>query len=88
MKVQLRFDAYPYQETGFLPGTLAYISNIAVDSSFWGSVRLENGLITNQNKPMHYKTGLKAEALIITKDMRLLERLYHSIVKASANNSN
>lgn len=86
MKVQLRLDAYPYQETGFIPGTLTYISNVAIDSGFLGTVRLDKGLTTNQNKTIQYKTGLKAQALIITKDMRLLERLYYSIIKATSVN--
>lgn len=81
MKVQLRFEAYPYQEMGFVPGTLNYISNVAIDSGFIGTVRLTKGLKTNQNKELQYKPGLKAQALIITKDMRLLERLYYNIVK-------
>lgn len=84
MQVQLRFDAYPYQESGFVKGTLNYISNVAVDSAFIGTVRLDNGLITNQNKNIPYKYGLKAQALIITQDMRLLERMYYSIVKATS----
>lgn len=84
MQVQLRFDAYPYQENGFIAGTLNYISNVAVDSSFIGTVRLDNGLVTNQNNKIPYKYGLKARALIITKDMRLLERMYYNIVKATS----
>lgn len=84
MKVQLRLDAYPYQETGFIPGILNYISNISIDSAFLGTVRLDQGLRTNQNRSIQYKNGLKAQALIITKDMRLLERLYYSIVKAAS----
>lgn len=86
MKVQLRFDAYPYQEVGFVPGTLNYVSVVAVDSTFIGTVQLNKGLQTNQGKPLQYKNGLKAQALIITKDMRLLERLYYSIVKATSVN--
>lgn len=86
MKVQLRFDAYPFQETGFIPGTLNYVSNISVDSSFLGAVHLDNGLQTNQGKKIQYRSGLQAQALIITKDMRLLERLYYSIVKATSTN--
>jgi HlyD family secretion protein len=38
------------------------------------------------NKKLPYKNGLKAQAVIITKDMRLLERLYYNIVKASSLN--
>ncbi|HEX7756144.1 MAG TPA: HlyD family efflux transporter periplasmic adaptor subunit [Niabella sp.] len=86
MKVQLRLDAYPYQETGFIPGTLNYISNISIDSAFLGTVRLDQGLRTNQDRSIQYKNGLKAQALIITKDMRLLERLYYSIVKTTSVN--
>lgn len=83
-KVQLRFDAYPYQEIGFIPGTLNYISDIAIDSCFLGTIRLDKGLVTNQNKSIQYKPGLKAQALIITKEMSLLKRLYYSIVKVTS----
>ncbi|ODT34982.1 MAG: hypothetical protein BGN92_13050 [Sphingobacteriales bacterium 41-5] len=86
MKVQLRFDAYPYQESGFVPGTLDYISKVAIDSGFLGTVKLDKGLTTNQSKEIQYKTGLKAQALIITKDMRLLERLYYNMVKSTSLN--
>lgn len=84
MKVQLRFDAYPYQEVGFVPGNLDYISKVAIDSGFLGTVQLDKGLVTNQNKQLQYKSGLKARALIITKDMRLLERLYYNIVRMTS----
>ncbi|UYQ95739.1 HlyD family secretion protein [Chitinophaga horti] len=84
MKVQLRFVAYPYQETGFLQGTLNYVSEVAVDSGFIGTVRLDQGLLTNQAKTIPYKNGLKADALIITRDMRLLERLYYSVIKTTS----
>lgn len=83
MQVQLRFEAYPYYENGVVIGTLDYISNVAVDGQFVGTVRLKKGLQTSQGTSLQYKSGLKAEALIITKDMRLLERLYYSIVRSS-----
>lgn len=82
MKVQLRFDAYPYQEAGFISGTLTFISGVAVDSVYFGFVQLDNGLVTSQNKTIQYRPGLKAQALIVTKQMRLLERLYYSITRA------
>ncbi len=84
MKVQLRFDAYPYQESGFIQGTLNYLSTVAVDSGFLGTVRLDKGLRTSQNKTLQYKSGLRAQALIITKEIRLLQRLYFSIVKTAS----
>lgn len=82
----MRFYAYPCQEVGFLSGTLNYLSDVTIDSSFLGTIQLDNGLITNQHKTIQYKNGLKAQALIITSDMRLPERLYYSIIKATAMN--
>lgn len=49
LKVQLRFDAYPYQETGYVEGTVNYISNVASDSGFLATIRLDKGLITSNN---------------------------------------
>jgi len=84
LSVQLRFDAYPYQELGFVEGKLNYISSVPSDSGFLATVKLTNGLITNNNKPIPYKNGLKAQAIIITKNMRLLERLYYNMVKSTS----
>lgn len=84
MNVQLRFDAYPYQETGFVKGKINFISKIATDSGFYATVRLDNGLITNLKNHIQYKNGLKAQAVVITKNMRLLQRLYYSVVKATS----
>ena len=83
MQVQLRFDAYPCQEFGFVKGKLDYISKISSDSGFYATVHLNNGLETNFKNDIQYKNGLKAEAIIITKNMRLLQRLYYSVVKAT-----
>jgi len=81
LNVQLRFDAYPYQEFGFVSGTLTYISNVASDSGFLATIRLDKGLVTNRHKPISYMSGLKANGIIITKDMRLLQRFYYNIIK-------
>jgi len=84
MPVQLRFDAYPYQEVGFVKGTLDYISPIATDSGFLATVHLNNGLATNLKNNIQYKNGLRAQVLVITKNMRLLHRLYYSFVKGTS----
>ncbi|NLR62642.1 HlyD family efflux transporter periplasmic adaptor subunit [Chitinophaga polysaccharea] len=49
LQVQLRFAAYPYQEVGFVKGTINYVSKIASDSGFMATVRLDNGLVTNNH---------------------------------------
>ncbi|MBX3257388.1 MAG: HlyD family efflux transporter periplasmic adaptor subunit [Chitinophagaceae bacterium] len=82
MDVQLRFDAYPYQEVGFISGRLNYISDISVDSNFLGKVDLPEGLMTTRQKNLPFRSGLKARALVITKDMTLLQRIYYGITKS------
>lgn len=84
LQVQLRFDAYPYQEVGFVEGTLSYVSNVPSDSGFLANIRLNRGLSTNNNKSIPYKNGLKAQAIIITKNMRLLQRLWYNINKSTS----
>ena len=67
MQVQLRFDAYPYEEFGFIKGKIDYVSKIASDSGFYATVRLDNGLETNLKNNIQYKNGLKAQAIVIKK---------------------
>jgi len=84
LAVQLRFDAYPYQEMGFVEGKLDYVSSIPSDSGFLATVRLTNGLMTNNHKLIPYKPGLRAQALIITQNMRLANRLYYNLIKSTS----
>jgi HlyD family secretion protein len=79
--VQLRFEAYPYQEFGIVEGRLKYISKLPSDSGFLANIELPNGLVTNYHKQIQYRSGLKSQALVITKDARLAQRFYYSIVK-------
>ena len=80
--VQLRFDAYPYQEFGIVEGRVKYISKVPSDSGFLSNIELPKGLITNYQKQIQYRSGLRSQALIITKDARLAQRFYYTIVKA------
>jgi len=84
LKVQLRLTAYPYQEFGFVQGTLDYVSGIASDSGFLATIHLDNGLMTNNNQHILYKNGLKAHAIVITRDMRLLKRFYYNLVRSAS----
>jgi multidrug resistance efflux pump len=84
MQVQLRFDAYPYQEVGFVKGRLNFISKVLSDSGYLAIVELDAGLETNQHIAIQYKNGLKADALIFTKNLRLLQRFYYNFVKATS----
>jgi len=82
--VQLRVNAYPYQEFGFIPGKLTYISTIPADSGFLATVELPRGLLTNYNKTIQYRTGLKVEAFVVTREQRLLQRFFYNFVKSTS----
>lgn len=80
-EVQLRVNAYPYEQFGYISGKLKYISTVATDSGFLGDVVLANGLTTVYGRKIQFRNGLQAQAVIITKQMRLLQRFYYNVVK-------
>ncbi len=80
-RVQLRFDAYPHNEFGYVKGIMAFISNVSTDTGFVAKVELPDGLVTSQNTKIQYNSGLKADALIITKDLTIFDRLLFSFFK-------
>src|SRR5699024_4536540 len=79
--VQLRMTAYPYEQFGVLKGRLIYISTVASDSGFLGKVSLQNGLETEYHNKIQFRSGLQAQAIIISKPMRLLQRFYYNMEK-------
>lgn len=78
-QVQLRFDAYPYNEFGHVIAKLSYVSEFATDSGFLAHLQLPEGLVTSRQKTLQYHSGLQADARIVTKDMRLVDRLYGNL---------
>ncbi len=83
-RVQLRFDAYPHNEFGYVKGKITYISNVSSDTGFVAKVDLSEGLVTSQKNIIQYNNGLKADALIITKDLTILDRLLFSFIKTAS----
>ena len=77
--VFLKLSAYPYQEFGALKGQLAFVSMIPSDSGFTGRVNLPAGMLTNQQKELHYQEGLTANAEIVTSDRKLSDRIFSSL---------
>lgn len=81
-KVFIKFNAYPFSEFGMVEGKIDFISEIPLkDSVFLGKILLPKGLITNYGKKLTYKTGMTAQADIITEDSRLIERFFYDFRK-------
>jgi multidrug resistance efflux pump len=82
-KVFIKFNAYPFSEFGMVEGKIDFISEIPIkDSIFLGKILLPKGLVTNYGKKLTYKTGMTAQADIITEDSRLIERFFYNMRKA------
>lgn len=80
-KVILKFSSYSFQEFGTVKGRIDFVSNIPTDSGYLAKVTLDNGLKTSSNYEIKYRDGLLANAEIVTKDMRLLQRFYNNLVE-------
>lgn len=74
-KVMLKLDSYPSEEYGTVAGIIDHIADIPNNDSFLIHVSLPRGLQTNYGKNVFYKTGLKAQADIITDNRLLFDRL-------------
>jgi multidrug efflux pump subunit AcrA (membrane-fusion protein) len=79
-QVLLRFESYPFQEFGSVMGKIEFISHIPGEKGYLAKVILTNGLVTTHKKQVQYRDGLLANAEILTKDLRLLERFYYTVV--------
>ena len=83
-QVLLKFQSYPFQEYGSVMGKIEFISHIPGEEGYLAKVVFMNGLTTTYRKQIQYRDGLLANAEIVTKDMRLLERFYYNIVRQMA----
>ncbi|MFD2872297.1 HlyD family secretion protein [Mucilaginibacter ximonensis] len=86
LHVQIRFEAYPYEEWGFVNGIISNISNVSTGNGFMATIKFDNGLVTSNQKTLPYRSGLRAQAIIITKNMRLLQKFYYGFVKSTSIN--
>lgn len=80
-EVIVKFDSYPFEEFGSVSGKINYIGNIPKDSVTLVNVIFPDGLVTNSYRNLSYKFGMKANAEIVTDDVRLIERFFYDIRK-------
>lgn len=79
LKVIIKLDNYPYREYGSVKGMVMAISPIPSDNTYITEISLENGLTTNYGKKLDFSQEMTGTAEIVTKDMRLIERLIQPI---------
>jgi len=81
-KVLIKLDNYPYQEFGIIEGKVQNISLIPdAQGSYYVDVILSKGLKTSYNKTLKFDKELRGNAEIVTKDLRLIERVFYQLRK-------
>lgn len=81
-KVLIKLDNYPYQEFGIIEGKVQNISLIPdSQGNYYVDVILSKGLKTSYNKTLKFDKELRGNAEIVTKDLRLIERVFYQIRK-------
>ena len=78
-KVLIRLSSYPFEEFGMIPGTVANISSVALDTAYSMEISLTNGLTTNMNKKIPSQAELPGIAEVLTDNKNILERLFEKI---------
>ncbi|WP_439879694.1 HlyD family secretion protein [Pontibacter sp. MBLB2868] len=75
--VLIRLNAYPSQEFGLLRGKVTYLSDVVSgDTVFTATVRLPS--VTTYGKKVNLRTGLVAQAEVVTGEQSLLGRFFNS----------
>ncbi|GAA4845174.1 HlyD family efflux transporter periplasmic adaptor subunit [Algivirga pacifica] len=79
--VRITLKNYPAEEFGTLKGIVHRISPIARDGAYKVEVQLPQQLKTNYGKVLNFQHDMKGEATIITQNLRLIDRFFHSVLK-------
>lgn len=85
-EVQIRLDAYPYQEYGILKGRVTQLPSIAQDGLYELKISLKRPLLSSYQKEIPFQQGLEGIALITTQKRRLAERFFDRILSVWKNN--
>lgn len=79
--VQIRLDAYPYEEYGIINGVVNTISSISREEEIIVKVNIPTQLHTSYGKEITFDQEMYGEAQIITERLRLIERLTNKSFK-------
>lgn len=86
-KVNIMLNAYKRKEYGLIEGTVHSISEIGtpiksplgIQTAYKIKVNFEKGLVTTRKIQIEFKHNMKGYAEVITKDARLIERIFNEI---------
>ena len=78
----IKLRSYPFEEYGMIYGRISYITDVALkDSVFVAKIDFGKFEQKNSSNPIILKTGMLADAEIITKESSLLQRFIRNLIK-------
>ncbi len=73
-QVNIQLDNFPFQEYGVVSGRVESISKVSVNNTHMIKISLPDGLKTNYYHQLKFTQEMTGNALIITRDLRLIDR--------------
>ncbi len=81
-RVHIELDHYQKREFGILEGKVKSIAPVGQKNGYKAIIILPKKLKTGAAKTLEFKHGMEGNAKVITKDIRLIHRLFHQIREA------
>ncbi|MGY4536250.1 hypothetical protein ACVW0P_000657 [Mucilaginibacter sp. UYNi724] len=83
--VLIKLRSYPFEEYGMLRGTIKCVTNTPDKGHLFSSiVNINVTNSTDQNKPIHVRSGMMADAEIITQNATIFQMLSRNVIGAMA----
>lgn len=87
-RVKIKLNNYPDLEFGSIPGIIHNISEIPINNNYTIEIDFPDGLQTTYNKRLPPDQELSGDAIIITEELMLIERLFLPIKNFVTNATN
>ena len=84
-EINIRLDGYPYQEFGVVKATVKSKSILPQDGFYLLELEMPDSLITTYEKPIPFQQEMGGSGNIITKDRRILERIFDRFLDVTKN---
>ena len=78
-RVNIVLDSYLKKEFGSVKGEVADLAPVSTNDAFTVKVDLPKGLTTNFNKKLPFRHDMQGTGEIITKDVRLIHRIFNEL---------
>lgn len=81
----LRFNAYPFKEFGIIRTKVSTIAEVPQPQGYLVEFEIPKPLITTYDREIPFRQGMQGSARLVTKDRRILERIFDRIISARKN---